>query len=187
LSVETVPEFIAYAKAKPGKVTMASSGNGSVLHVAGALFEMMAGVDLLHVPYRNSMFPDLLSGQVQVVFSPVPAAIGYIQSGKLRALAVSTARRLNVLPDVPTVAEFVPGYEASGWLGLGAPKGTPAIIIDTLNNAVTTGLADPKFKGRLSELGVVVNPMTPAEFASYIASETEKWAKVVKFADIRPE
>jgi tripartite-type tricarboxylate transporter receptor subunit TctC len=187
LPAKTVPEFIAYAKANPGKVTMASSGNGSVLHVAGALFEMMAGVDLLHVPYRNSMFPDLLSGQVQVVFSPVPAAIGYIQSGKLRALAVSTARRLDVLPDVPTVAEFVPGYEASGWLGLGAPKGTPANIIDTLNNAVTTGLADPKFKGRLSDLGVIVNPMTPAEFASYIAAETEKWAKVVKFADIRPE
>jgi tripartite-type tricarboxylate transporter receptor subunit TctC len=187
LPAKTVPEFIAYAKANPGKVTMASSGNGSVLHVAGALFEMMAGVDLLHVPYRNSMFPDLLSGQVQVVFSPVPAAIGYIQSGKLRALAVSTARRLDVLPDVPTVAEFVPGYEASGWLGLGAPKGTPANIIDTLNNAVTTGLADPKFKGRLSDLGVIVNPMTPAEFASYIAAETEKWAKVVKFADIKPE
>ena len=187
LPVKTLPEFIAYAKANPGKITMASSGNGSVLHVAGALFQMMAGVDFLHVPYRNSMFPDLLSGQVQVVFSPVPAALGYIQSGKLRALAVSTARRLDVLPDVPTVAEFVPGYEASGWLGLGAPKGTPANIIDTLNNAVTTGLADPKFKGRLSELGVVVNPMTPIAFASYIASETEKWAKVVKFADIRPE
>jgi tripartite-type tricarboxylate transporter receptor subunit TctC len=184
---KTVPEFIAYAKANPGKVTMASSGNGSVLHVAGALFEMMAGVDLLHVPYRNSMFPDLLSGQVQVVFSPVPAAIGYIQSGKLRALAVSTARRLDVMPDVPTVAEFVPGYEASGWLGVGAPQGTPAEIIDTLNKAVAAGLADQKFKARLSDLGVVVNPMTPAEFASYIAAETEKWAKVVKFANIQPE
>jgi tripartite-type tricarboxylate transporter receptor subunit TctC len=184
---KTVPEFIAYAKANPGKVTMASYGNGSVLHVAGALFEMMAGVDLLHVPYRNSMFPDLLSGQVQVVFSPVPAAIGYIQSGKLRALAVSTARRLDVMPDVPTVAEFVPGYEASGWLGVGAPQGTPAEIIDTLNKAVAAGLADQKFKARLSDLGVVVNPMTPAEFASYIAAETEKWAKVVKFANIQPE
>jgi tripartite-type tricarboxylate transporter receptor subunit TctC len=184
---KTVPEFIAYAKANPGKVTMASSGNGSVLHVAGALFEMMAGVDLLHVPYRNSMFPDLLSGQVQVVFSPVPAAIGYIQSGKLRALAVSTARRLDVLPDVPTVAEFVPGYEASGWLGVGAPQGTPAEIIDTLNKAVAAGLADQKFRARLSDLGVVVNPMTPAEFASYIASESEKWAKVVEFANIQPE
>src|ERR1700730_9583798 len=187
LPVKTLLEFVAYAKANPGRVTMASSGNGSVLHVAGALFQMMAGVDLLHVPYRNSMFPDLLSGQVQVVFSPVPAAIGYIQSGKLRALAVSTSRRLDVLPDIPTVAEFVPGYEATGWLGLGAPKDTPANIIDTLNNAVTTGLADPKVKGRLSDLGVVVNPMTPAEFASYIAAETEKWAKVVKFADIKPE
>jgi tripartite-type tricarboxylate transporter receptor subunit TctC len=183
----TVPEFIAHAKANPGKVTMASSGNGSVLHVAGALFEMLAGVDLLHVPYRNSLFPDLLSGQVQVVFSPVPAAIGYIQSGELRALAVSTVRRLDVLPDVPTVAEFVPGYEASGWLGVGAPKGTPANVIDTLNQAVTAGLADPKFKARLSDLGVVVNPMTPAELASYIAAETAKWAKVVKFANIQPE
>src|ERR1700722_16967672 len=187
LPVKTLPEFIAYAKANPGMVTMASSGNGSVLHVAGALFQMMAGVDLLHVPYRNSMFPDLLSGQVQVVFSPVPAAIGYIQSGKLRALAVSTARRLDVLPDVPTVAEFVPGYEASGWLGVGAPQGTPAEIIDALNKAVAAGLADQKFRAGLSGLGVVVNPMTPAEFASYIASETDKWAKVVKFANIQPE
>jgi tripartite-type tricarboxylate transporter receptor subunit TctC len=183
----TVAEFIAYAKANPGKIYMASSGNGSVLHVAGALFEMMAGVDLLHVPYRNSMFPDLLSGQVQVVFSPVPATIGYIQSGKLRALAVSTARRLDVLPDVPTVAEFVPGYEASGWLGVGAPQGTPAEIIDTLNKAVAAGVADQKFRARLSDLGVVVKPMTPAEFASYIAAETEKWARVVKFANIQPE
>jgi tripartite-type tricarboxylate transporter receptor subunit TctC len=187
LPVKTLPEFIAYAKANPGKVTMASSGNGSVLHIAGALFQMMAGVDLLHVPYRNSMFPDLLSGQVQVVFSPVPAAIGYVQAGKLRALAVTTAQRLDVLPDVPTVAEFVPGYEATGWLGLGAPKGTSAGVIDTLNAAVADGLADQKFKARLHDLGVVVNPMTPAEFARYIATETEKWAKVVKFADIQPE
>jgi tripartite-type tricarboxylate transporter receptor subunit TctC len=184
---KTVPEFIAYAKANPGKVYMASSGNGSVLHVAGALFEMMAGVDLTHVPYRNSLFPDLLSGQVQVTFSPVPAVIGYVQSGKLRALAVSTAQRLDVLPDVPTIAEFVPGYEATGWLGLGAPKGTPTSVIDTLNKAVADGLADQKFKARLSELGVVITPMTPAVFASYIAAETEKWAKVVKFADIQPE
>jgi tripartite-type tricarboxylate transporter receptor subunit TctC len=148
---------------------------------------MMAGVDLTHVPYRNSLFPDLLSGQVQVTFSPVPAVIGYVQSEKLRALAVSTAQRLDVLPEVPTVAEFVPGYEATGWLGLGAPKGTPAEIIGTLNIAVADGLADQKFKARLSELGVVINPMTPAQFASYIAAETEKWAKVVKFADIQPE
>jgi tripartite-type tricarboxylate transporter receptor subunit TctC len=183
----TVPEFIAYAKANPGKVDMASSGNGSVLHVAGALFQMMAGVDLTHVPYRNSLFPDLLSGQVQVTFSPVPAVIGYVQAGKLRALAVTTAQRLDVLPDVPTVAEFVPGYEATGWLGLGAPKGTSTGVIDTLNTAVADGLADRNFKARLHDLGVVVNPMTAAEFASYIATETEKWAKVVKFADIKPE
>jgi tripartite-type tricarboxylate transporter receptor subunit TctC len=184
---KTIPEFIAYAKANPGKVYMASSGNGSVLHVAGALFEMMAGVDLTHVPYRNSLFPDLLSGQVQVSFSPVPAVIGYVRSGTLRALGVTTARRLDVLPDVPTVAEFVPGYEATGWLGLGAPKGTPPEVIDTLNTAVADGLADQKFKARLSQLGVVVTAMTPEEFASYIAAETAKWAKVVKFADIQPE
>jgi tripartite-type tricarboxylate transporter receptor subunit TctC len=183
----TVPEFIAYAKANPGKVDMASSGNGSVLHVAGALFQMMAGVDLTHVPYRNSLFPDLLSGQVQVTFSPVPAVIGYVRAGKLRALAVTTAQRLDVLPDVPTVAEFVPGYEATGWLGLGAPKGTSAGVIDTLNTAVADGLADRNFQARLRDLGVVVNPMTPAEFASYIAAETVKWAKVVKFANIQPE
>ena len=187
LPAKTVPEFIAYAKANPGKVTMASSGNGSVLHVSGALFEMMAGVDLLHVPYRNSMFPDLLSGQVQVAFNPVPAAIGYIQSGKLRALAVTTKQRLGVLPDVPTVAEFVPGYEATGWLGLAAPKQTSPDIIDTLNKTVAAGLADQTFKTRLNELGVVVNVMTPAAFATYIAAETEKWAKVVKFANIQPE
>jgi tripartite-type tricarboxylate transporter receptor subunit TctC len=183
----TVPEFIAYAKANPGKVYMASSGNGSVLHVAGALFQMMTGVDLTHVPYRNSLFPDLLSGQVQVTFSPVPAVIGYVQAGKLRALAVTTAQRLDVLPGVPAVAEFVPGYEASGWLGLGAPKGTPADVIATLNSAVTAGLADAKFAARLNELGVVLTPMTPAEFAGYIAAETVKWAKVVKFANIQPE
>ena len=166
---------------------MASSGNGSVLHVAGALFEMMAGVDLLHVPYRNSMFPDLLSGQVQVVFSPVPAAIGYIQSGKLRALAVSTARRLDVLPDVPTVAEFVPGYEASGWLGLGAPKGTPADIIDTLNKAVTAGLADQKFKGAVERFGRRRQSDDACRIRKLHRRETEKWAKVVKFANIKPE
>jgi tripartite-type tricarboxylate transporter receptor subunit TctC len=187
LPVKTVPEFIAYAKANPGKIDMASSGNGSVLHVSGALFEMMAGVDLVHVPYRNSLSPDLLGGQVQVAFNPVPAAIGYIQSGKLRALGVSTARRLNVLPDVPAIAEFVPGYEATGWLGVGAPRGTPSDIIDKLNTAVNDGLADPKLKARLSDLGVILAPMQPAAFAKYIADETEKWAKVVKFADIKAE
>jgi tripartite-type tricarboxylate transporter receptor subunit TctC len=149
----------------------------------------MTGVNMLHVPYRGSAptITDLLGGQVQVMFDNMPSSIGHIRAGKLRALAVTTAQRLDVLPDVPTVAEFVPGYEATGWLGLGAPKGTSAGVIDTLNTAVADGLADPKFKARLSELGVVVNPMTPIEFASYIASETEKWAKVVKFADIRPE
>jgi tripartite-type tricarboxylate transporter receptor subunit TctC len=187
LPVKTVAEFIAYAKANPGKIDMASSGNGSLLHISGALFQMMAGVDLVHVPYRGSMFPDLLGGQVQVAFNPVPAALGYIQSGKLRALGVSTARRLDVLPDVPAIAEFVPGYEATGWLGVGAPTGTPAGIIETLNATVNAGLADPKLKARLSELGVILAPMRPGEFAIYITDETEKWAKVVKFADIEAE
>jgi tripartite-type tricarboxylate transporter receptor subunit TctC len=187
LPPKTVPEFIAYAKANPGKIDMASSGNGSVLHVSGALFEMMAGVDLVHVPYRGSIFPDLLGGQVQVAFNPVPAAIGYIQSGKLRALGVSTAKRLDVLPDIPAIGEFVPGYEATGWLGVGAPTGTASDIIDALNAAVNGGLADPTLKARLSELGVILNPMTPAGFKKYIAEETEKWAKVVKFADIKAE
>ena len=184
----TVPEFIAYAKANPGKVYMASSGNGSVLHVAGALFEMMAGVDLLHVPYRNSLFPDLLSGQVQVTFSPVPAVIGYVQSGQAAgaggddgAAARCLARCARPWPNSCRAMKRPAGSVSA------RRKARRPSIIDTLNNAVADGLADQKFKARLSELGVVVNPMTPAEFASYIATETEKWAKVVKFADIKPE
>jgi tripartite-type tricarboxylate transporter receptor subunit TctC len=187
LPVKTVPEFIAYAKANPGKIDMASSGNGSVLHVSGALFGMMAGVDLVHVPYRDSLFPDLLAGQVQVAFNPVPAAIGYIQSGKLRALGVSMPRRLDVLPDVPAIAEFVPGFEANGWLGLGAPKDTPADVVDALNKAVNRGLSDPKFSARLNALGVVIEPMSPSGFADFIGAETRKWAKVAQFAHITGE
>ncbi len=187
LPVKTVPEFIAYVKANPGKVYMGSSGVGSTLHVAGALFAMMTGVELTHVPYKESIFPDLLGGQVQLAFEPVPAVLGYIQSGKLRALGVSTPRRLDVLPDVPAIAEFVPGYQASGWLGLGAPKATPAGIVDTLNKAVNDGMADPKFKTKLNGLGVVIDPMTNGEFAKFIAAETRKWAKVVEFAHITGE
>jgi tripartite-type tricarboxylate transporter receptor subunit TctC len=184
LPVKTISEFIAYAKANPGKINMGSSGTGSTLHVAGALFAMMTSIELVHVPYKESIFPDLLGGQVQLAFEPVPAVLGYIQSGKLRALGVSTPNRLDILPDVPAIAEFVPGYQSNGWLGLGAPKATPIDIVEKLNKALNAGLADPKYKGRLNELGVVIAPMTSNEFAKFIAAETQKWAKVVAFAHI---
>jgi len=187
LPVKTVPEFIAYVKANPGKVYMGSSGTGSTLHVAGALFAMMSGIELPHVPYKESIFPDLLGGQVQLAFEPVPAVLGYVQSGKLRALGVSMPRRLDVLPDVPAIAEFVPGYQANGWLGFGAPKDTPADIVDALNKALNAGLADPKFRTRLNALGVVIDPMSPSGFADFIGSETRKWAKVAQFAHITGE
>jgi tripartite-type tricarboxylate transporter receptor subunit TctC len=184
---KTIPEFIAYAKANPGKINMGSSGNGSLPHIYGALFAMMAGIDMVHVPYKESVFPDLLGGQVQVAFEPVPAVLGYVRAAKLRALGVTTPQPLAVLPGVPAIAEFLPGYEGSGWLGLGAPKGTPADVVDTLNKALNAGLADEKFKARLDELGVVVSPMSPADFAKYIVSETAKWGKVVAFAHITAE
>jgi tripartite-type tricarboxylate transporter receptor subunit TctC len=187
LPVKTVPEFIAYVKANPGRVYMGSAGTGSTLHVAGALFAMMTGIDLSHVPYKESIFPDLLGGQVQVAFEPVPAVLGYIQSGKLRALGVSMPRRLDVLPDVPAIAEFVPGYQANGWLGICAPKDTPAVVVDTLNKAVNGGLDDPKFRTRLNGLGVVIDPMSPSGFADFIGAETRKWAKVAQFAHITGE
>ena len=150
---KTVPEFIAYAKANPGKINMASNGIGSGPHVAGELFKMMAGVDLVHVPYSGNVYPDLIGGQVQVMFSPIAASIGFVRSGQLRALAIGTVKRLAVLPDVPTVSEFVPGYDASGWHGIGAPRGTPADIIETLNKTITAGIADPGIKARLVDLG----------------------------------
>ncbi|HUD88845.1 MAG TPA: tripartite tricarboxylate transporter substrate binding protein [Xanthobacteraceae bacterium] len=187
LPANTVPEFIAYAKANPGKIDMASSGNGSLLQLLGVLFQMMAGVELFHVPYRGSLFPDLLGGQVQVAFNPVPAVLGYIKAGKLRALGVSTRQRVPVLPDVPSLSEFLPRYEANGWLGLGAPKGTPADVVGTLNTAVNAGLADPALAARLTDLGAIVMPMTPAAFATFVVAETAKWAEVVKFADIKAE
>ena len=187
LPAKTIPEFIAYAKANPGKINMASSGNGSLPHIFGALFGMMAGLELVHVPYKESVFPDLLGGQVQIAFEPVPAVLGYIQSAKLRALGVTTPRSVNVLPGVPPIGEFLPGYEGSGWLAIGAPKDTPADIVETLNQAINAGLADEKFKARLNDLGVIVNPMSPAEFAKYIVAETAKWGKVVKFAHITAE
>jgi tripartite-type tricarboxylate transporter receptor subunit TctC len=187
LPVKTVPELIAYVKANPGKVYMGSPGVGSTLQVAGVLFGMMTGIELPHVPYKESVFPDLLGGQVQFAFEPLPAVLGYIQSGKLRALGVSMLHRVDVLPDVPAIAEFVPGYQAEGWLGIGAPKDTPADIIDTLNKAVNAGMADPKFKTRLGGLGVVTDQMSPSSFADFIDAETRKWAKVAEFAHITGE
>jgi tripartite-type tricarboxylate transporter receptor subunit TctC len=185
----TVPEFIAYAKAHPGKINMASGANGSPTHVAGELFKMMAGVDMLSVPYRGDgpALVALLGGQVQVMFAPVPASIAYIQAGKLRALAVTSATRVTVLPDVPTVGEFVPGYEASSWQGVAAPKNTPAEIVEKLNTEINTALGDPTINERLADLGGSPMAMTPAAFGKLIADETEKWAKVVKFSGAKPE
>jgi tripartite-type tricarboxylate transporter receptor subunit TctC len=186
---KTVAEFIAYAKANPGKVNMASSGNGTSIHVSGELFKMMTRVDMLHVPYRGSApaLTDLMGGQVQVLFDNMPSSIEYLKAGKLRPLAVTTAARSDALPGVPTVAETVPGYEASAWFGLGAPKGTPAEIVDKLNAAVNAGLADPKLKARLADLGGTMLLGPPADFGKLIAEETEKWAKVVKFSGARPD
>ena len=187
LQAKTVPEFIAYAKANPGKINMASPGNGTSPHLCGELFNMMAGINMIHVPYRGSLLPDLLSGQVQVTFSTIPTSIEYIRAGKLRPLAVTTAKRWQELPDLPSVGEAVPGYEASGWYGIGAPKGTPAEIIEKLNRELNTVLAAPDMKARLVELGVVPMPMTPAEFEKFIAGEVEKWSKVIRAADIKAE
>jgi tripartite-type tricarboxylate transporter receptor subunit TctC len=184
---KTVPEFIAYARSNPGKVNMASTGIGTSTHVFGELFKTTAGVDLAHVPYRGNFVPDLIGGQVQVVFAPITHLIAYIKSGQLRALAVTTATRSEALPDVPTLAEFVPGYEATGWYGIGAPKGTPAEVIDRLNKETGTTLADPEFRARLTDLAAVPMPMTPAEFKKFIGDETEKWAKVIRAAGIKAE
>ena len=187
LPAKTLPDFIAYAKVNPGKINFASSGNGTPLHLAGELFKMMSGVELVHMPYHGSYMPDLLGGQVQVAFTTIPSLIEYIRAGKLRALGVASARRSDLLPDVPTVGEFVPGYEASAWYGLGAPKSTPAEIIEKLNRATSAALADPNTKSRLVGLGVEPMSMTPAEFGKFMLDETEKWAKVIKFAGIKPE
>jgi tripartite-type tricarboxylate transporter receptor subunit TctC len=184
---KTTLEFIAYAKANPGKINMSSPGIGSINHVAGELFNMMAGVKLVHVPYRTSMFPDLLGGQVQVTFNPLPSSIDFIRAGKLRALAVTAATRQAVLPDLPTVGEFVPGYEATAWFGIGAPKATPAAVVAALNTAINAGLADPQLKTRLTDLGGAVFAGSSDDFSRFIAAETEKWAKVVQFAGIKPE
>ena len=184
---KTVPEFIAYAKANPGTINMASQGNGTAPHVFGELFKMMAGVDLVHVPYRGDFMADLLGGRVQVAFDPIVQSIEHIRGGRLRALAMTGATRAAALPDVPTVAEFLPGYEASGWQGIGAPKNTPAEIIDTLNKAINAIVADPEMTMRFAEIGVEPMAMTPTAFGQFIAAETAKWAKVIKFAGIKPE
>ena len=186
---KTVPEFIAYAKANPGKLNMSSGGNGTSQHVAGELFKMMTGVDLVHVPYRGAApaLTDLLGGQAQVMFPGMPGSIEYIRAGQLRALAVTTETRSEALPDIPTVSDFVPGYESSQWFGVGAPKNTPIEIIDKLNKEINAGLADPKIKARLADLGGTVLAGSPADFGKLIADETEKWGKVVKFAGIKPE
>jgi tripartite-type tricarboxylate transporter receptor subunit TctC len=186
---KSVPEFIAYAKANPGKLTMASGGIGSGTHLPGELFKMMAGVNMVHVPYRGGgpALTDLLGGQVQVMFPSTVSSIEYIRAGRLRALAVTTATRSDALPDVPTVDEFVPGYEASAWFGVGAPKATPAEIVEKLNKEINASLADPKMKARLADVGGTALSGSPADFGKLIAEETEKWAKVIKSAGIKPE
>jgi tripartite-type tricarboxylate transporter receptor subunit TctC len=186
---KTVPEFIAYAKANPGKINMASAGTGSVSHVYGELFKFMTGVDMVHVPYRGASpaLVDLLSGQVQIYFGTISSSIGYIRAGGLRALAVTTSKRSEALPELPTVAEFVPGYEASFWAGIGAPRNTPAEIIDKLNREINAALADPKMKARLVDLGGTGLPGSPTDFGKLIADETEKWGKVIQAANIKAE
>ncbi len=185
---KTVSEFIAYAKANAGKVNMASAGIGSGGHLAGELFNMIAGVNLVHVPYRGNgpALVALLGGEVDVLFPTPPSSIEYIRTGRLRGLAVTGATRLEALPDLPTVGEFVPGFEMSAWYGVGAPRGTPAEVIDKINKEINAGLADPKMKARFADLGGVPMPMTPAEFGKLIAAETEKWAKVIRRANIKP-
>ena len=186
---KTVSEFIAYAKGNPGKVNIASGGNGTAGHLSAELFKMMAAVNMVHVPYRGeaAALTDLLGGQVQVMFATMPASIEYIKAGKLRSLAVTSATRLDTLPNVATVGDFLPGYEVSAWQGVGAPKNTPAEIIAKLNNEINTGLADPKLKVRLADLGGTVIAGSPADFGKLIADESEKWGKVIRAANIKPE
>jgi tripartite-type tricarboxylate transporter receptor subunit TctC len=185
----TVAEFIAYAKANPGKVIMASDGNGTVSHVAGELFRMMAGVDLLHVPYRSGppALTDLIGGQVQVMFEPLASSIGFVRAGKLRALAVASAMRSELLPEVPTVGDFVPGYEATASFGLGAPRNTPGEIVGRLSKEVNIAVTDARIVARLADLAGSPMPMAPAEYGRLIAEESAKWGKVIKFAGIKPE
>ena len=189
LPIKSIPELIAYAKTNPGKLNMASSGNGSTIHMSGELFKMMAGVNMVHVPYRGGApaLTDLIAGQVHVMFDNIPTSAEHVRSGRLRGLAVTGTARSHVLPDLPTVADFLPGYEASAWYGLGAPRNTPAAVIDRLNDAVNAILADPASQGRFAELGASLLPGSPADFGKLLADETEKWGKVVKFAGAKPD
>jgi tripartite-type tricarboxylate transporter receptor subunit TctC len=189
LPAHTVSDFIAYAKANPGKINMASSGNGTAGQVAGELFKMMTGVDMIHVPYRGETpaLTDLIAGRVQVTFNPLPASVGFIEAGSLRALAVTTATRSQILPAIPSLGDFVPGYEASMWYGVGAPKDTPAPIVDRLNKEINAALVDPQISAQLADLGGMVIPGSPADFGKLVADETAKWAKVVKFAGVQAE
>ena len=186
---KTVPEFIAYAKANPGKINFASGGAGSSTHVSGELFKMMTGVNMVHIPYRGTApaVTDLIAGQVQVMFDNLPGSIEYVRAGRLRALAVTTATRSEELPDIPSVSEFVPGYEVSAWFGVGVAKGTPTEVIERLNKAINESLADPKMKARLADLGGTALPGSPVDFGKLIADETDKWGKVVKFAGAKPD
>ncbi len=186
---KTVSEFSAYARANSGKVNLASGGNGTAGHLSGELFKMMAGIDMVHVPYRGEApaLTDMLGGQVQAMFGTMPASIEYVRAGKLRPLAVTSARRSELLPDLPTVGDFVPGYETSAWQGIGAPKNTPAEIINKLNKEINAGLADPKIKTRVADMGGTVLAGSPADFGKLIADETEKWGKVIRAANIKAE
>jgi tripartite-type tricarboxylate transporter receptor subunit TctC len=189
LPIKTIPELIAYAKANPGKLNMASSGNGSTIHMSGELFKMITGINMVHVPYRGGApaLTDLISGQVHVMFDNIPTSAEHVRAGRLRGLAVTSAARSDVLPELPTVADFVPGYEASAWYGLAAPKGTPAEIIEKVNKEINAILADATPKARFAELGASLLPGSPADFGKLLADETEKWGKVVKFAGAKPD
>ena len=189
LPIKTIPELIAYAKANPGKLNMASSGNGSTIHMSGELFKMITGINMVHVPYRGGApaLTDLISGQVHVMFDNIPTSAEHVRAGRLRGLAVTSAARSEVLPELPTVADFVPGYEASAWYGLGAPKNTPAEVIEKVNKEINAILADATPKARFAELGASLLPGSPADFGKLLAEETEKWGKVVKFAGVKPD
>ena len=184
LPAQTFPEFIAYAKANPGKINMASGGKGASSHIFGELLKTTAGIEIVHVPYRSNYVPDLITGQVHMLVAPMPQGIELVRSGKLRAIAVTTAKRQDSLPDIPTVGEFVPDYEATGWYGLGAPKGTPVEIVNRLNEAMNKALTDAKLKARLTDLGVEPMPMTPSAFTTFIGHESDKWTKVIKAAGV---
>ena len=189
LPIKTIPELIAYAKANPGKLNMASSGNGSTIHMSGELFKMLTGINMVHVPYRGGApaLTDLIAGQVHVMFDNIPTSAEHIKAGRLRGLAVTSAARSQVLPDLPTVADFLPGYEASAWYGLGAPKNTPDEVIDKINKGMNAVLADPKSQARFAELGASLLPGSPADFSRLVADETEKWGKVVRFSGAKPD